>query len=120
MTSRSKQNEFSGQRSTARSHLLRSVLLLVLVACLVAACGNDGSEKPLAKTISLPEDVLRDRSVLDVLREDTDGDDRKEWVVFYRFDRVNDTGPVAALIYDVVVDFDSDLPLVYPYKLRIP
>jgi hypothetical protein len=41
-------------------------------------------------------------------------------VVFYRFDQVGGQGPVAALIYDVVDDPASQLPIVYPYKLRTP
>jgi len=120
MTSKPKHNEFSGQGSMAGSFLLRFVFLLAVLGWVVTGCGNGEPEEPLPKTISLPEDVLRDRSVLDVLRKDTDGDSLEEWVVFYRFDRVNDTGPVAALIYDVVADLKLDLPLVYPYKLRIP
>ncbi len=120
MTSRRKQHEFIGQRLTAGRFLPRLVFAVALLAGAVTACGDNGPEAPLPKTISLPDDVLRDRSVVDVLRTDTDSDSREEWVVFYRFDQVNDTGPVTALIYDVVVDLDSDLPIVYPYKLRIP
>jgi hypothetical protein len=92
---------------------------VVLLAGVVSACGTD-SEVLLPRSISFAEDVLRDKNVLAVERIDTDGDLREEWVVFYRFDRVEDTGPVAALIYDVVDDLDSGFPMVYPYKLRIP
>jgi len=120
MSSALPQPDFSERRSSARCLLPRLLLVLVLLVGMVSACTEDGTEEPPAKTISLPDDVLQDKAVLDVLREDTDTDADKEWVVFYRFDRVNETGPVAALIYDVVVDLGLDLPIVYPYKLRIP
>ena len=94
-------------------------LLIALLAALATACVPSEEETP-SKVIRLPEDVLPGRTVLDVQRVDTDTDTQNEWVVFYRFDQVEESGPVAALIYDVVEDPASNLPIVYPYKLRTP
>ena len=99
--------------------LALAAALVVVLAPVLSAC-TASPEPPPSKVISLANDVLRGKNVLDVQRVDTDGDDQEEWVVFYRFDQVDNRGPVAALIYDVVLDSESLLPVVYPYKLRTP
>ncbi len=97
------------------------VLSIILLAALLTACGTPPTPgEPPEKMISFTKDVLPGRSVVDVQRLDTDSDGQTEWVVFYRFDQVSGHGPVAALIYDVVRDPSSQLPVVYPYKLRTP
>lgn len=116
-----------------RNRLLRAVFARVWLACVVmlslvwmlAACGATATPTPPAKTISFPEDIfakgfLPGKTYLDTKREDTDSDGQLEWVVFYRFDQVGEGGPVAAFIYDIVVDPESQLPIAYPYRLRTP
>jgi len=70
--------------------------------------------------LNFKEDLRLGKDVLAVQQVDTDSDKEPEWVVFYRFDQVGEGGPVAALIYDVVRETASQLPMVYPYKLRTP
>ena len=101
------------------SGLIRWVAVAALLTFLPAACGQAPAVPP-DETISFTRDILPGRTVLSVQREDTDSDGQTEWVVFYRFDQVGERGPVAALIYDVVRDAVSQLPLVYPYRLRTP
>lgn len=72
-------------------------------------------------TIAIARDVLPGRNILGVERIDADSDGVEEWLTFYRFDQIaDDRGPVAALVYDVVLDPAIQLPVVYPYKLRTP
>nr|MBC7245386.1 hypothetical protein [Chloroflexota bacterium] len=121
------------QRASRRNQPLRSILTIVrltscamfLLVLTLTACGTTPTPTPPAKTISFPEDVfgrgfLPGKTYLDIKREDTDSDGQLEWVVFYRFDQVGGGGPVAALIYDIVVDPEVQLPIAYPYKLRTP
>ncbi len=96
------------------------LFLAVLWVSLLSGCTSTPPLEPERKVISLSKDVLAGKSVLDVQRVDTDSDGQTEWVVFYRFDQVDERGPVAALIYDVVPDPITHLSMVYPYKLRIP
>jgi hypothetical protein len=74
----------------------------------------------LESLVSIPRDLLPGKNILDVQRVDTDGDGQEEWLAFYRFDQVGESGPVAALIYDVVFDPGAQLPIIYPFKLRTP
>jgi len=116
-----------------RNRLPKASLFAARLACaailppllLLTACSTTPTPTPPAKTISFSEDIfargfLPGKTYLDIKREDTDSDGQLEWVVFYRFDQVGGGGPVAALIYDVVLDPESQLPIVYPYKLRTP
>jgi hypothetical protein len=97
-----------------------ALCLLVLVA--LTACIRRSEPEGPAKTLDFQQDIPLPlgKPVLDVQRVDTDSDKKPEWVLFYRFDQVGTGGPVAALIYDVVNDPISQLPMVYPYKLRTP
>jgi hypothetical protein len=70
--------------------------------------------------VSLRTDIDLGKEILGIQREDADSDGADEWIVFYRFDQVGTGGPVAAIIYDAAVDPVSQLPLIYPYKLRTP
>lgn len=106
-------------RQPVAFRLAHGAIVVALLAMLLSACGTS-SPTPVPKVIRLPEDVLYEKNVVGVERVDTDSDGEKEWVVFYRFDRVEDTGPVAALIYDVVDDPTLNLPVIYPHKLRTP
>jgi hypothetical protein len=52
-----------------------------------------------------------------VYYEDTDGDEEKEWVVFYQFDLTNVGSPYAGTVYD----YDrGNPPVVFPYQLAPP
>jgi len=104
--------------SKSVSKLACIIILAILLTVVLTSCANNTSEQP-QKTIDLATDVL-DLDVLDVQRVDTDSDGELEWLVFYRFDQIGKTGPVAALIYDVVHRTPPQLPVIYPYKLRIP
>lgn len=121
------------QSASHRNQPLRTILTIARLACcaifslalILTACGTTPTPTPPAKTISFSEDIfarglLPGKTYLDIKREDTDSDGQLEWVVFYRFDQVDEGGPVAALIYDIVVDPESQLPIAYPYKLRTP
>jgi hypothetical protein len=118
MVRRSNHRRRNARRSVV-FRLAHGAMFVALLAMLLSACGTSSPE-PAPETISLPEDVLYEKNVVGVQRLDTDSDKEKEWVVFYRFDQVENTGPVAALIYDVVVDPTLHLPVVYPHKLRTP
>ena len=55
--------------------------------------------------------------VQEVVYEDTDGDGKNEWVVFYQFDLVDGRSPYGGTVYD----FDrGDPPVVFPYQLLPP
>ncbi|MGC8787927.1 MAG: hypothetical protein ACP5Q1_10925 [Anaerolineae bacterium] len=103
----------------------RSCAAILPLVLLLTACGTTPTPTPPAKIISFPEDMFArgffpGKTYLDTKKEDTDSDGQPEWVVFYRFDETGEKGPVAALIYDIVVDPESQLPIAYPYKLRTP
>lgn len=113
-----------------RKHTARAIARIALVlffdlalcamalAALTACSQQESEERP--ELLSFMEDIPLGKPVLEVRQMDTDSDKRLEWVLFYRFDQVGDGGPVAALIYDVVREPNSQLPEVYPYKLRTP
>ncbi len=119
MVRRSNHRKRDLQQSTVFK-LARIAILLALAAILLTACSSPLPEEPQEKMISLTKDMLTRKKVVNVVRRDTDSDGDEEWVVFYRFDEVEGRGPVAALIYDVVLDPASQLPIAYPYKLRTP
>ena len=102
--------------------LLTLALCLLALVALTACVGSRSEPKPPAETLNFKEDIPLPlgKPVLEVQRADTDSDKKPEWVVFYRFDQVGGGGPVAALVYDVVNDPASQLPIIYPYKLRTP
>jgi hypothetical protein len=85
---------------------------------MLTACASQ-TEIPPEQTVDIAKDVLTDKNVLRVERVDTDSDGKLEWLVFYRYDQVGQHGPVAALVYDVASGA-SQLPAVYPYRLRMP
>jgi hypothetical protein len=91
--------------------------LVTLVA--LTSCSRPEPEKP-SEMLNFMQDIPLGKPILQVEQVDTDSDKKPEWVVFYRFDQVGAGGPVAALIYDVVREPLSQLPMIYPYKLRTP
>ncbi len=98
---------------------VRAFTVVLLLAALLPACAAD--EEPPEQAIAIARDVLPGRNILGVERIDADSDGMQEWLTFYRFDQIeDDRGPVAALVYDVVLDPAIQLPVVYPYKLRTP
>ena len=61
---------------------------------------------------------LNDRvNVISVNRQDTDGDDFAEWVVFYQFDLQGSNSPIYGAIYD---NDRGNPPIIFPYQLRVP
>ncbi len=99
--------------------ILRLALCGILLATL-GACNNPAPDEPRREMVSLRTDIDLGKEVLDVYREDTDSDGADEWIVFYRFDQVGTGGPVAAIIYDAALEQASQLPVLYPFKLRTP
>jgi hypothetical protein len=94
-----------------------ALCLLALVA--LSACARRAPQEP-PELFDFTKDLGLGKDILAVQQVDTDTDKVTEWVVFYRFDKAGEGGPVAALIYDVVREPASQLPMVYPYKLRTP
>jgi hypothetical protein len=66
---------------------------------------------------AIPPDLRDNLEVVFVDREDTDGDDFKEWVVFYQFDLQSGNSPIQAVIYD---SDRGNPPVLFPYQLRAP
>lgn len=56
-------------------------------------------------------------NVISVSRQDTDGDDFAEWVVFYQFDLQTSNSPIYGAIYD---NDRGNPPIIFPYQLRVP
>ena len=107
-------------RGFAIRRSLRSGLLLATLLCvLLTACVDTSTEKPPELVVNIPTDLLPDKAGVSIERVDTDSDGKLEWLVFYRFDQVGESGPVAALIYDVAAS-PGQSPVLYPYKLRMP
>jgi hypothetical protein len=109
----------ASQHKRCVTRWVRFFAVALLLAVLLPACTSE--EEPAEYVIAIARDVLKGRNILGVERIDTDSDGEKEWLTFYRFDQIaDDRGPVAALVYDVVMDPAIQLPVVYPYKLRTP
>ncbi|MCB9077324.1 MAG: hypothetical protein H6631_07015 [Anaerolineaceae bacterium] len=66
---------------------------------------------------AIPERLQDTIDVQSVIRQDTDGDGTREWVVFYRFDLQDGTSPIKGVIYD---SDRGNPPVVFPYQLQVP
>ncbi len=66
---------------------------------------------------SIPPYLVDNLTVRDVQRQDFDGDNFAEWVVFYEYDTRAEISPLKAVVYD---NDRGDPPAVYPYPLRTP
>ena len=109
--------------STMMSPLRKlSLFLWIVLSLAVAGCGPvDALRQPDMKldfTKILPE-TKRPQNVQLL---DADGDGKDEWIVFYKFDLVEDvTGrkfsPIGAAVYN---DDHGDPPVVFPYELHPP
>ena len=109
--------------STATSPLRKpSPLLWIVLSLVVAGCGPvEALRQPDARldfTKILPET----KRPQDVQLLDADGDGKDEWIVFYKFDLVEDvTGrkfsPIGAAVYN---DDHGDPPVIFPYELHPP
>lgn len=62
-------------------------------------------------------DLTNNLEVTRIFREDTDGDNFEEWVVFYQFELQNGTSPIKAAVYD---SDRGDPPVIFPYQLLPP
>ncbi|MBN1991786.1 MAG: hypothetical protein JW953_03720 [Anaerolineae bacterium] len=65
----------------------------------------------------VPEHLEKSLATNNILRLDTDGDNYKEWIVFYQFDLQNSSNPVQAMVYD---NDRGNPPVIFPYALRPP
>jgi hypothetical protein len=66
---------------------------------------------------AVPENLDKSLAASAIMRQDTDGDDFEEWVVFYKFDLKAESSPVKAVIYD---NDRGNPPVIFPYNLRVP
>ena len=102
--------------STTMSPLRKpSLLLWIVLSLVVAGCGPD---EKLDFTKILPETKRPQKIQL----LDADGDGKDEWIVFYKFDLVEEaTGrkfsPIGGAVYN---DDHGDPPVVFPYELHPP
>lgn len=66
---------------------------------------------------AIPDRLQDSINVQSVIRQDTDGDGAREWVVFYRYDLQNGLSPIKGVIYD---SDRGNPPVVFPYQLQVP
>jgi len=66
---------------------------------------------------AIPQDLRDNLAVANVERVDTDGDNADEWVVYYKFNVRDSTGPLQVVIYD---NDRGNPPVIFPYVLRAP
>ncbi len=66
---------------------------------------------------AIPPRLENNLVISDIYKEDTDGDEYKEWVVFYEFDLQGGVTSVGGFIYD---NDRGNPPIVFPYALRPP
>ncbi len=66
---------------------------------------------------AIPPNLEQNLQVAKIEKVDTDTDGYKEWVVFYRFDRRGEVGPIQGVVYD---NDRGDPPVIFPYNLRPP
>lgn len=85
-------------------------LMLALAGC--AFFQRDEEVIDFHKIIGGPLQVLEENGVV---RLDTDGDELKEWVVFYRYDLGPGRNPIGGAVYDVDT---SRPPAITSYELR--
>lgn len=91
------------------------LLLAIALVSALAGCSLFQREEEVVdfhKIVTGPLQVLEKDGVL---RLDTDGDGRKEWVVFYRYDLGPGRSPIGGAVYDVDT---CRPPGITPYELR--
>jgi len=93
-----------------------SLLLWIGLSLVVAGCGPPDEKLDFTKI--LPETKRPQKVQL----LDADGDGKEEWIVFYKFDLVEEaTGrkfsPIGGAVYN---DDHGDPPVVFPYELHPP
>jgi hypothetical protein len=65
----------------------------------------------------IPPRLENNLAVNNIVKMDTDGDDFKEWVVFYNFDLRGEVSPVHGYVYD---NDRGNPPVIFPYALLPP
>jgi hypothetical protein len=75
------------------------------------------SFKQLVSYADIPSGLEKNLAVKDIARIDTDGDEFREWVVFYQFDLQDGRSPIQAVVYD---NDRGNPPVIFPYALRPP
>ncbi|MFN8453123.1 MAG: PKD domain-containing protein [Anaerolineae bacterium] len=66
---------------------------------------------------AIPNRLGENMAVAKVERLDTDCDDFKEWVVFYKFDKRAKSSPMHGVVYD---NDRGNPPVIFPYSLSAP
>lgn len=66
---------------------------------------------------AIPTYLKKEIAVQSITRADTDGDDFREWIVFYHYDLQDGTNPVKGAVYDTD---RGNPPVLFPYSLRPP
>lgn len=100
------------------SGMKKAIVRLTLVIALVTALGGcsifqrDEEVIDFHKIIGGPLEVLEEDGVV---RLDTDGDEQKEWVVFYRYDLGPGRSPIGGAVYDIDT---CRPPSIASYELR--
>jgi hypothetical protein len=97
-------------------------LLWIVLSLVVAGCGPVEALRPIDKRLDFTKILPETKRPQEVQLLDADGDGQDEWIVFYKFDLVEDaTGrkfsPIGAAVYN---DDHGDLPVVFPYELYPP
>jgi hypothetical protein len=99
-----------------------SPLLWIALSLAVAGCGPVEALRSPDKTLDFTKILPETKRPQEVQLLDTDGDGKDEWIVFYKFDLVEEaTGrkfsPIGAAVYN---DDHGDPPVVFPYELHPP
>ena len=109
--------------STPMSPLRKlSPLLWIALSLAVAGCGPVEALRSPDKRLDFTKILPETKRPQEVQLLDTDGDGKDEWIVFYKFDLVEEaTGrkfsPIGAAVYN---DDHGDPPVVFPYELHPP
>jgi hypothetical protein len=99
-----------------------SPLLWIVLSLVVAGCGPVEALRQPDTRLDFTKILPETKRPQGVQLLDADGDGKDEWIVFYKFDLVEDaTGrkfsPIGAAVYN---DDHGDPPVVFPYELYPP
>ena len=109
--------------STPMSPLRKlSPLLWIALSLAVAGCGPVEALRSPDKRLDFTKILPETKRPQEVQLLDADGDGKDEWIIFYKFDLVEEaTGrkfsPIGGAVYN---DDHGDPPVVFPYELHPP
>jgi hypothetical protein len=97
-------------------------LLWITLSLVVAGCGPAEVLRPVEKRLDFTKILPETKRPEEVQLLDADGDNKNEWIVFYKFDLVEgltgrEFSPIGAAVYN---DDHGDPPVVFPYELHPP